>query len=102
MVKLIYVYLLVVQDKDKKKQVAELLKIDLDKTKVSENVDHVKIIDILQYVYNHLQKRNDGNKVYKIVQASRSLNGGPFINYASYLQSHFEGDQAELFVDIDI
>jgi len=39
----------------------------------------------LQFVYNHLELRNDGNKIYKIKQASKSENGGPFVNYASYL-----------------
>lgn len=50
--------------------------------------------------------RNDGNKIYKILEASKSKNGPVFRNYGQYLASHFElsnfDAMPQMYVKVDI
>ena len=49
-----------------------------------------------------MDARNDGNKIYKIKSASKSLNGPDFKNYASFISSHYQGLENEMYVKVDI
>ena len=46
-----------------------------------------------------MEKRNDGNKVYKMHAISRCMTGDPIKNVGSYLQSYFE-DKDDAYVHV--
>ena len=77
--------------------VAESMRFELDFEK--------RLIDVLQDVYTHLEEvRNDGNKVYKLKEASKTMHGPAFKGYASVLGCYFMETEpdAEIFVKVEV
>ena len=72
-------------------QIAETVKITID--------DDKRIIDLLQVVNNHLESRNDGNKIYKMHNVSVALYGDEIKNFGRYIQTVFENN-SEVFVRV--
>ena len=68
---------LVVINHNKEFEIAETIKLNIQQTQ--------RISDLLQLVHNHLAKRNDGNKVYKMHAISTYLTGAPIKNIGSYV-----------------
>ena len=50
---------------------------------------------------NHLGKRNDGNKVYKLHAVGTHLSGDPIKNLGSYVQTYFE-DGGDAYVHVHV
>ena len=82
---------LVVINQNKEFEVAETVKLNIQSSK--------RITDLLQLVHNHLEKRNDGNKVYKMHAISKHITGDPIKNVASFVQSYFE-DKSDAYVHV--
>ena len=50
-----------------------------------------------------MQKKNDGNKVYKFERVTKSLSGDACKNYGAFIQSWFDdGDEVYVWVDIGV
>ena len=49
-----------------------------------------------------MKKRNDGNKIYKIENASKQIDGPAFSNYGSFLSSVFQNFENDFYVKISI
>ena len=86
---------LVVINQDKEFEIAETIKLNIENNK--------RITDLLQLVHNHLEKRNDGNKIYKMHAISTHMTGDAIKNVGSYVQSYFEnGGDAYVHVMVSI
>ena len=82
---------LVVINSAKEFEIAETVKIEIGEDK--------RLIDLLQLVHNHLESRNDGNKVYKMHNVAVALHGDEIKNFGRYVSTVFENG-AEVFVRV--
>ena len=72
----IYTHLVVI-NQNKEFEIAETVKVNIQQ--------YQRISDLLQLVHNHLEKRNDGNKVYKMHAISTYITGDAIRNIGSYV-----------------
>ena len=75
------VCLLVVRDAQGEEKVAEVVDV-----KVKQDA---KVIELLKAVYDHLQSKNDGNKVFKVEKVAKSLVGEPISNFNCLVATQF-------------
>lgn len=79
-------------------EVCETVKVEL-----GDKSEQMRIVDVVQKIYDHLAGRNDGNKVYKVLEGSKTLGGATIKNYGQFLGSLFEDyEDKQMYFKVDI